>query len=90
MLQEIVQSGTKPHDFQVKIFGGGSQFAEYDEVAVNVATRNIDAGLELLAEHDLTVTSMHLGGTGHRQIALDIWSGDVWVQHVNREEKRAG
>ena len=31
---------------------------------------------------------MHLGGTGHRQVVLDVWSGDVWVRHVERCQRR--
>jgi len=59
---------------------------------MDVAGRNVDAGLELLQHHGLTLTSMHLGGTGHRQVVLDVWNGDVWVRHVElaSDGKRRG
>lgn len=83
LLHEIEATSTSPHDYEVKMFGGGNQFPGQSP-AVDVAARNIDAGLHLLAEHGLTLTSMHLGGTGHRQVILDVWSGDVWVRHSER------
>jgi chemotaxis protein CheD len=89
LLDEIHAAGTSPHDYQVKMFGGGNQFPGHHAIAVDVASRNIDAGLHLLAEVGLEVTSMHLGGTGHRQVVLDVWSGDVWVRHEERLEEMA-
>ncbi len=89
LLHEIDAAATSPHDYQVKIFGGGNQFPDHTTHAVDVAARNIDAGLHLLAERGMTLTSMHLGGTGHRQVILDIWSGDVWVRHSEQVEGMA-
>lgn len=89
LLHEITAAHTSPHDYQVKMFGGGNQFPGHHAIAVDVASRNIDAGLHLLAEQGLELTSMHLGGTGHRQVVLDIWSGDVWVRHSERVEEMA-
>lgn len=80
LLQEIRQSGTSPKEYQVKMFGGGSQFAA--TTSLNVATRNVEFGLDLLRDHNLFLTSMHFGGTGHRQVILDVSTGDVWVRHV--------
>ena len=81
LLNEIHAAWTSPHEYQVKMFGGGNQFPGHPVIAVDVAARNIDTGLRLLTERGLALTSMHLGGTGHRQVALDNWSGDVWVRH---------
>jgi chemotaxis protein CheD len=81
-LDEIRNASTSPHDYEVKMFGGGSQFADIEGQAMDIAARNVDAGLDLLNHHGLSLTSMHLGGTGHRQVVLDVWSGDVWVRHV--------
>ena len=89
LLHEIQAAGTSPHDYQVKMFGGGNQVPGQLAIAVDVAARNIDAGLHLLADIGLEVTSMHLGGTGHREVVLDVWSGDVWVRHHERTEEMA-
>ena len=82
LLTEIRATATSPEEYEVKLFGGGSQFTDLPGQAMDVATRNVDTGLELLEYHGLKPTSMHLGGTGHRQVVLDVWSGDVWVRHV--------
>jgi chemotaxis protein CheD len=79
LLREIRAASTSPQDYQVKMFGGGSQFVD---PTMNVATKNVEAGLELLKTHHLSLTSMHFGGTGHRQVILDVLTGDVWVRHV--------
>jgi chemotaxis protein CheD len=89
LLNEIRAASTLPDQYQVKMFGGGNQFPGHHAIAVDVATRNIDAGLHLLAERGLALTSMHLGGTGHRQVILDVWSGNVWVRHSERVEEMA-
>src|SRR4051794_24939051 len=84
LLERITAAGTLPGDYTVKMFGGGSQFGPVSGPAMDVAGRNVDAGLRLLRGHGLVPTSMHLGGTGHRQVVLDTRSGDVWVRHVER------
>jgi chemotaxis protein CheD len=61
------------------MFGGGNQFTD---LTMDVATKNVEAGLELLKIHNLALMSMHFGGTGHRQVVLDVATGDVWVRHV--------
>jgi chemotaxis protein CheD len=90
LLDALRGADTQPSDYVVKIFGGGNQFARYAGNGIDVATRNVDAGLMLLSRHGLTPTAMHLGGSGHRQVILDLWSGDVWLnhvdQHIDREE----
>jgi chemotaxis protein CheD len=84
-LDELSAARTSPQDYVVKIFGGGRQFTEWAPAAgMRVADRNVEVGLELLAAHRLPVTAQHLGGTGHRQVILDLWTGDVWVKHVDR------
>ena len=86
-LDEVGAAWTSPQEYVVKIFGGGRQFTQWaPEAGVRVADRNVEVGLELLAHHRLPVTAQHLGGNGHRQVILDLWSGDVWVKHVDRTE----
>jgi chemotaxis protein CheD len=82
LLGEIRATATSPDEYEVKMFGGGSQFVGLTGHTLDVGARNVDAGLELLRLHGLSLTSMHLGGTGHRQVVLDVWSGDVWLRHV--------
>ena len=84
LMDELHSAGTSPRDYQVKMFGGGNQFA--GAMGIDVAARNVDFGMALLARHDLSLSAMHLGGNGHRQVILELWSGDVWLRHVDHLE----
>lgn len=74
---------TRPRDYEVKIFGGGVQFAVDDEAGPDVGRRNVDEGLRLLAEHGLSVTTMDVLGTGARRVILDLGTGNVWVRRTD-------
>jgi chemotaxis protein CheD len=83
-MQEIKRANTSAHDYEVKIFGGGNQFPGQDRRVFSVSEQNVAIGRELLAQHGFKIKSEHLGGNGHRNIMFDLWSGDVWVKHVDR------
>jgi chemotaxis protein CheD len=87
LLDGVDAHGTRPEEYQVKMFGGGSQFAVPAGSPVDVAAWNVEAGLQLLEAHGLRLSAMHLGGTGHRQVILDIDRGDVWMRHVDTTEE---
>lgn len=82
LLQEIEQIGSSPVEFEVKMFGGGTQFEPLTAKRITVPVRNIGAGQELLKRHGFSVKTRHLGGLGRRNVVFDIWSGTVWVRHV--------
>jgi chemotaxis protein CheD len=46
-----------------------------------VADNNINVGRSLLKQHGFVIKAEHLGGTGHRNVIFDVWSGEVWIQH---------
>ena len=83
-LQEIKNSRTSIHDYEVKIFGGGNQFPGQDQRVFSVSEQNVKIGRQLLEEYGFKIKSEHLGGVGHRNIMFDLWSGDVWVKHVDK------
>ena len=87
LLEGVAAHDTHPQEYQVKMFGGGSQFAVPSGSPVDVAAWNVEAGLRLLESHGLRLSAMHLGGTGHRQVILDIPRGDVWMRHVDISEE---
>jgi chemotaxis protein CheD len=85
LLKEILRAGTNPYEYEVKLFGGGNMFAPRAraQAHLNVADRNVQAGRDLLLQHDFKALVEHLGGRGHRQIIFEVGSGDVWVrQHA--------
>jgi chemotaxis protein CheD len=81
-MREIDRTGTFPEDYQAKLFGGGDQFPGHRaDGALAVHARNVAAGLQLLAGYGLPVTAQHVGGSGPRQVVLDLSNGHVWVRH---------
>jgi chemotaxis protein CheD len=83
-LHEIRNAGTHPCEYTVKMFGGSNQFVGHElKNNHNIPEKNIQTGKNLLQHHGFNLSSYHLGGNGHRNVMLDLWSGNVWVQHVN-------
>lgn len=88
MLSRIAALGTRPSEYVIKLFGGGNMFACSSRQPASVSTRNVEAARRLVAEQGLRLKSESLGGSGYRNIVLDIACGDVWVRHVNGREAR--
>ena len=82
-LRELENTGSRPADYEVKMFGGGDQFPGQTLASpVSVPCNNINSGRNLLKQHGFSIKAEHLGGTGHRNVIFDIWSGEVWIKHV--------
>ena len=95
-LQEAVRHNTDPHDYIFKIFGGGNMFparnghwpcekrpcSDVIDGCRNVSCKNSNIGRALLKQHGLNISAEHLGGSGHRNVIFDIWSGHVWVRQA--------
>lgn len=81
--REVAKVGTKPADYQVKVFGGGNMLnRDVGRSAVmDIASRNVDAADALLVRHGYHPTVTHCGGTGHRKLIFDLWTGHVWLAH---------
>lgn len=82
MLVEAKAFGTRPVEYEVKLFGGGNMFSGYRNSEQSVAVRNIEAVRRLIAQHGLKIKSESLGGRGYRNVIFDIARGDVWVRRV--------
>lgn len=84
--RELQRNGSRPGDYEVKIFGGGRMFSSsrgMDFGLLDVGSRNIDAGRQLLRGHGFVIKAEHLAGNGHRTLVFDVATGDVWVRHCN-------
>lgn len=82
-IRELHKSKTFPVDYEAKVFGGGDQFPHQSQThAITVPSKNITIGRSLLKQQGFNIKAEHLGGTGHRNIVFDVWSGEVWVRHV--------
>ncbi|WFP49099.1 chemotaxis protein CheD [Methylomonas sp. EFPC3] len=84
-MHELRKSKTSPKDYEVKVFGGGDQFpGQAKPNRLSVSDNNVIAARELLAHHGFKIKAEHLGGTGHRNVIFDLWSGHVWMKHVSK------
>ena len=83
-MQEIAAHKSKVKEYEVKIFGGGSMMKSLGRKAMaeNIAERNVLAARRLVQEYGLTIKAESLGGMGYRQLAFELWSGDVWSHNV--------
>lgn len=93
-MKEIKLAGTMPHEYQVKVFGGGSMFANeiittsnctpsYNGCIKSTTCKQISCKNRLIApfllqQHGFNITNHDLGGTQHRKVIFELWSGDVW------------
>lgn len=51
---------------------------DYDDN--NISKQNIEIGFSLLKKHNLKIKASDVGGSSHRNIYLELSSGDVWVK----------
>ena len=81
-LNELAHRQVRASDCCAKIFGGGNMFPAQRGAGVSVGRRNGEAAQQLLKAHGIDVASQSLFGDGHRQIAFDIATGDVWARQL--------
>ena len=79
LLQQIEAAGTRPGEYQAKLFGGGNMFTGRSNGALDIGLRNIERGRELLAASPITLVAEHVGGNGRRKLHFDLRSGHVWL-----------
>jgi chemotaxis protein CheD len=84
-MRELNRSHTKPWEYQVKIFGGSRMFEHRGKKGkpgndLDISERNVRIGRELVTRYGFAFAAEDLGGNGHRNVVLDLWSGDVWVK----------
>jgi len=82
-LDQVKRHRSHPGEYEVKLFGGGNMFPEARRLNnLDVGRRNIDMGLQLLQQHRFRLKARHMAGVGHRNVVFEVWSGDVWLKHV--------
>jgi chemotaxis protein CheD len=80
--REVQRARTRATEYQVKLFGGGYMFRHASSGArrPTIADANVEFARAALAGCGMSLAAEDLGGRGHRNVILDIWSGDVWVR----------
>ncbi|OGH01406.1 MAG: hypothetical protein A2600_00970 [Candidatus Lambdaproteobacteria bacterium RIFOXYD1_FULL_56_27] len=81
-LERIRENHTKPEEYQVKLFGGGTMFLRQKGTHphFDVAGSNVLTGQELLRRQGFLVQAADVGGGFHRRIYLELWNGSVWLK----------
>ena len=84
-MNELQTTKSRPGEYQVKLFGGGQMFhqihsSDKPRRHIDISARNIEVGRELVQRHGFRLQAEDLGGQGHRNVILDLWSGDVWLK----------
>jgi chemotaxis protein CheD len=87
--QAMARHGAAPHEFVVKLFGGGNMFPDRRDRMADVGAANLDATRALLAQRRMQPVVEHVGGAGHRKLIFDLASGDVWLAFKNLEKETA-
>ena len=81
LMREAVSHGTRPSEYQIKLFGGGDMFASSGALKQSsIGQKNTIQALYILSKLGLTVLTHDLGGSVSRSIIFDVDTGDVWVR----------
>lgn len=78
-LQQVEAAGTRPSEYQAKLFGGGNMFSGRPSGRMEIGSRNVEFGRQLLASRHIALIAEHVGGSGRRKLHFDLWSGEVWL-----------
>ena len=76
-LQHVEAAGTRPSEYQAKLFGGGNMFSGGTSGKLDIGPRNIEYGRKLLASKNIALMAEHVGGSGRRKLHFELWSGHV-------------
>lgn len=78
-LQHVEAAGTRPSEYQAKLFGGSNMFSGRPGSRMEIGPRNVDYGRQWLASRYITSVAEHVGGSGRRKLHFDLCSGEVWL-----------
>ena len=78
-LLHIGKAGTRPSEYQAKLFGGANMFGQKAEGKLGIGTRNIEIAHQFLASQHIALLAEHIGGSGRRKLHFDVWNGNVWL-----------
>lgn len=93
-MKEIRAAGTRPGEYEVKLFGGSNMFTGAEKVChmknncsnpftiscKDVSCRNRLSARLLVERHGFAVKAENLGGTQPHNVIFDLWSGHVWIK----------
>ena len=78
-LHHVEKAGTRPSEYQAKLFGGANMFRNSKGGGMDVGGRNVEYAHRLLDVAHIALVAEHVAGSGRRKLHFDVWSGDVWL-----------
>jgi len=87
-MRELRKRRTVPGQYQVRLYGGGNMF-DAPATGVDIGKLNVQMAHNLLSQHGFTLVDDHVGMSGRRRIAFDVWSGEVRLIHIDHRKKAA-
>ena len=84
-LHHVDIAGTRPSEYQAKLFGGANMFTDEQGQRMDIGSRNIEVAHQLLESRNVALIAEHVGGNGRRKLHFDLWSGDVWLAFPDGE-----
>lgn len=81
-LRSMRGAGTHPQEYEAKLFGAGRMFATHHSRSgeLDISTKNMQRGRELVHHYGMRLKAEHLGGEGHRNLWLELWTGDAYLK----------
>ena len=87
--QAVFLHGTQYAEYTCKIFGGANMFGQNANSKEDlIGEKNAAAAMQFLMARKAEISVVHVGEEGHRRIAFDVETGDVWVKHDDAAGKR--
>ena len=85
LLDHVRSAGTRPSEYQAKLFGGSTMLTDEAGRCMDIGPRNIEIGQRFLTANNIALIAQHIGGSGRRKLHFDLWSGDVWLAFPDGE-----
>jgi chemotaxis protein CheD len=81
LAQQAADAGGHPAEYEVKLFGGSDMLSTRTSTKhMDIGARNVTLAKKLLAQLGFRIVVEHVGGTKHRSLVFEVWSGDVWLK----------
>lgn len=78
LVQSAQRATPRLLEFRVGLFGGGRMFSgKGSDDMPDIGQRNIETAHDLLDAHGLLIRQIDVGGSGHRNVALDLETGAI-------------
>ena len=81
MLDKMLSMGSNQRDIVAKVFGGG-ELLTYKNSSFNIGKKNIEAAMDFICNHEISVISKAIGGIRGRKIVFNTLTGIVRHQYI--------